>query len=89
MDEIESTPYVPGEKKASKQGKFFTFKISKDGYHYPVLNVDDEGNLYRIADGKRTVIKFKKLPITPKLVAIDEATHIPSPLAQIFDLFQR
>ena len=75
--------------KKGTQHKFFR-AYSVNGFYQPTLNVDKDNNLYKIkADGTKKIIKFNKLPIIPKLIAIDEATHIPAPLAQIFDLYQR
>lgn len=72
-------------------GKSDLFTIKEvNGHSRSTINIDSEGDLVRIEEGKAPVkIKFNKLINIPKLLVIDEATHIATPIAQILDLYMQ
>lgn len=67
------------------QSKYF--KRTPGQYTKLNINVNSDGNLVAITSKEQEEIKFKNIEKVPKILVIDEATHIPAPILQILDLY--
>jgi len=70
--------------------KYFTIRLHNElgVFKNTSINVEDD-KLVSVEGGKRTSIDFKEIENIPKTIVIDEATHIPTPILQILDLYMR
>ena len=73
--------------KGTEQLQSKYFKRIPGQYTKLSINVNSDGNLVAITSKGQEEIKFKDIEKAPKVLVIDEATHIPAPILQILDLY--
>lgn len=71
-----------GKQADQLKSKYFTRILGQ--YTRLSINTNSDGNLVT-KDGDE--IKFKDIEKSPKVLVIDEATHIPAPILQVLDLY--
>lgn len=82
INEVNTKPY-------NYEGTYYSSK-EKDELTQVNLNVDKDGNLFRrVEDKPNEIVKFNTLEKIPKVIIIDEATHVAAPILQALDLYMR
>jgi len=81
-DLIADINNAKGTKSDQLQSKYF--RRIPGQYTRLSINTNNDGNLVT-KDGEE--IKFKDIEKVPKVLVIDEATHIPAPVLQVLDLY--